>query len=93
VSPRRAWSVANSREERGKAIAQLAGMSHGAIVRELEAWTITADEIREESRELRRRRGEARTMLELIAAEVRNRRVAQPTVLTTSDAASSEAVA
>lgn len=66
-------TVANSREERGKAIAQLAGMSHGALVRELEGWTITADEIAEESRELRRRRGESRTMLDLIASELRSR--------------------
>lgn len=85
-------SVANSREERGKAIGQLAGMSHGALVRELETWTITADEIREDAREVRRRRGEARTMLELIAAELRDRRASSPTSLVTP-AAGDEAVA
>lgn len=74
-------SVANSKEERGKAIAQLAGASHGALVRSLEAWTITADEIREEARELRQRRGEARTMLELIATELRGRRQVEPAEL------------
>jgi hypothetical protein len=75
----RSMTVANSREERGKAIAQLAGMSHGALVRELETWTITADEISEEARELRRRRGESRTMVDLIAAELRSRQgIARP---------------
>lgn len=83
-------TVANSREERGKAIAQLAGMSHGALVRELEGWTITADEIAEDARELRRRRGESRTMLDLIAAELRSR---GGRAATASEATRPEAVA
>lgn len=83
-------TVANSRQERGKSIAQLAGMSHGGLVRELEAWTITADEIRDEARELRQRRAEARTMVELIAGELRSRRGALPTSIAP---ASGEAVA
>jgi len=66
-------TVANSREERGRVIGQLAGMSHGRLVSELEAWTIRADEIADEARELRQRRGESRTMLDLIAAELRTR--------------------
>lgn len=79
-------TVANSREERGKVIAQLAGMSHGALVRELEAWTITGDEIAEEARDLRRRRGESRTMLDLIATELRGRRGARPEVVADGEA-------
>jgi hypothetical protein len=86
-------SVANSRQERGKSIAQLVGMSHGGLVRELEAWTITQDEIRDEARELRQRRSEARTMVELIAGELRNRRGAVPTSIATSVAPASEAAA
>lgn len=66
-------TVANSREERGRVIGQLVTMSHGRLVAELERWTIRADEIAEEARELRQRRGESRTMLDLIAAELRTR--------------------
>jgi len=79
-------TVANSREERGKAIAQLAGLSHGRLVGELESWTIRADEIAEEARELRRRRGESRTMLDLIAAELRTRS-GRPHAVATADEA------
>ena len=79
-------TVANSREERGKVIATLAGMSHGALVRELEAWTISHDEIAEEARGLRQRRGESRTMLDLIATELRARQGARPEVVATTEA-------
>ena len=66
-------TVANARTERDAAISKLAGLSRSALLHELVTWTVTAHAIAEESRELRRRRAEARTMLELIAGEVTGR--------------------
>ncbi len=40
---------------------------------ELVTWTVRAQDLAEESRELRRQRAESRGMLELIAAELRHR--------------------
>ena len=67
-------TVANARTERDETISKLAGLSRSALLHELVTWTVTAAEIAEESRELRARRAEARTMLELIAGEVRGRK-------------------
>lgn len=69
-------TVANSREERDKAVAALAGMSRMHLLGELVTWTVRAQDLAEDARELRRDRGEARGMLELIAAELRGRRAA-----------------
>jgi hypothetical protein len=66
-------SVANSRDERGKAIARLAGANHGGLLRELEAWLVSLDELVERSRDLTAERAEARTMVALIGSELRSR--------------------
>lgn len=66
-------TVANSREQRDKAVAHLASLSRGGLVHELVSWTVRAQDLAEESRELRRQRAESRGMLELIAGELRSR--------------------
>lgn len=66
-------SVANSRGDREKRVGELATMSRHALLQELVAHTVTAHEIAEESREVRRRRADTRVTLELIAAELKNR--------------------
>ncbi len=66
-------TVANSREQRDKAVAHLAALSRGGLMTELVTWTVRAQDLAEESRELRRQRAESRGMLELIAAELRHR--------------------
>lgn len=65
--------VANSRSDREKLVGELATMSRHALLQELVTHTVTAHEIAEESREVRRRRAETRVTLELIAAELKGR--------------------
>lgn len=81
-------TVANARTERDETIGKLAGLSRSALLHELVAWTVTAAEIAEESRELRARRAEGRTMLELIAGELRNRQGVGPHEVQSGEAAS-----
>jgi len=74
----RAETVANSRELRDKIVGHLATLSRQALLHELVSWTVAAQDLADESRELRRRRAESRGMLELIAREIRGRQAAQP---------------
>lgn len=66
-------TVANSREVRDKAVAHLSTLSSKGLMQELVTWTVRAQELSEASSDLRRERGEARGMLELLAAELRGR--------------------
>jgi hypothetical protein len=72
-------SVANSRVERDAEIGRLANLSQSKLLHELVTWTVNENEIADESREIRRRRAEARTMRELVAGEIRARHGGQAT--------------
>jgi hypothetical protein len=71
-------TVANVRTERDAAIGKLAGLTRPQLLHELVLWAVTASEIADEARDFRARRAEARTMLELISGELRNRGAATP---------------
>lgn len=66
-------TVANVRTERDAAIGKLASLTRSQLLHELVEWAVTASEIADEARDFRARRAEARTMLELISGEFRNR--------------------
>lgn len=71
-------TVASSRLEREEVVGRLARLTRQQLLNELVNWTVKNDEIAEEAREVRSRRAESRTMLEIIAGELRGRAGGEP---------------